>query len=208
MRKELERQLKRMVLEGGGTVKIAMLNPDSEKACEYGWIQDYWTDEGEPEQNLADYRSVTRRAFKAFGRIQREINKELTKRTYSKGALLLYGLDYLPTFGLDIMNPGLSDPVVYVRYYPIASVSAGDLQNPGEDRPIIRYPGEDRPIIRFDQSTPDQKYWYDFYVRQFSLHEALGRRQQQADGRAAGGERLIAAGDDDDGRSFELRRQQ
>lgn len=163
-----EAQVKRMVLDEGGTVRIVMLNPASRKACEYAWLQDHWTDRGTPKQSREDYLSDTRRTFEAFDRIRREIEEEPARRAGRKGTFSLCGLDYMLTYGMDIVNHGLTDAVVFVRQYPLASVTTGEDSNPGEDR----------PIIRFGHDTPSERYWYNFYVRQFELHEALGHWQQ------------------------------
>ena len=122
--------VRRIVLEENGVVKLIMLHPRAE-ACRFGWMQDYWTNQGEPEMTLARYCDEVKKALDRFYNIQAGVRQELGDKQSDKCDFLVYPIDYMLTFGLDIIDRP-SGAIAYVRYYPLAS------QLIGEDAPILR----------------------------------------------------------------------
>lgn len=126
------------IIRTGGTVKLLMNHPDS-PVLEYSMMQD-----PAGAKNLDAYKKVVRDNLAAFCRIRAgEGGKNLQIRT----------INYMPTFGLDIMNgshPELA--IVYVRFYPL---------------PKRNVALADRPIVKFNRN--DDR-WCKFFLEQFENH--------------------------------------
>jgi Swt1-like HEPN len=127
------------VLSKNGTVKILMNHPDSE-ACQYAMMQDG------PHNNLLDYRQGVGDNLNTFCTMRDTVPRGKTN-------MLIRTIDYMLTFGLDIMN-GQDETrgVTYVRFYPL----------PKKLEMI-----DDRPLVRL--SCHDAT-WYKFFVGQFERH--------------------------------------
>jgi hypothetical protein len=126
----------RAVLERGGIVQIVMLDPESE-ACRYAAIQDF----GKDRANRDEYRT----------RVLETLTKLCDIKAERKGTLSIATVDYMPTFGLDIVDPEEENAIIYVRYYPLNSEAVGD----------------DKPYLRLEKSYGR---WYQFYYDQFKSH--------------------------------------
>jgi hypothetical protein len=127
------------ILSRGGVVKVLMHHPTSD-ACTYAMIQDRG-----PASDIAAYREFVHENLIAFCKIRAT---NLNGRN-----LLIRTIDYMLTFGLDIINGGdKGSGTTYVRFYPL---------------PRRQETLEDRPIIRLNQ---EQGTWYDFFKGQFERH--------------------------------------
>ncbi len=129
----------RDVLSRKGVVKVLMNHPDS-CACKYAMMQD-----GGPASDLEAYRRQVRKNLGAFCKLRSEATNGRN--------LLIRTIDYMLTFGLDIMNGNDEERgIVYVRFYPL----------PGRNAAV-----DDRPIVRLNQHD---SRWYNFFKQQFELH--------------------------------------
>ena len=126
------------VLSKNGTVKILMNHPDN-NVCKYAMMQDG------PNNNLQAYQQTVGYNLNTFCTIR-------DTAPNGRANMLIRTIDYMPTFGLDVVN-GHDDTkgVAYVRLYPL----------PKKHEML-----DDLPIVRLSHNDA----WYKFFVGQFERH--------------------------------------
>jgi len=134
-------QVNNVLRKKNGSVKILMHRP-RDPVCKYAMLQ-----EGLGPDQLPQYAVDVRDNLLEFFKIREDaaIGHKMEIKT----------IDYMFTFGLDVMNGTRHDATsaVYLRLYPLP-------------RAGIKKVG-DQPMIKFRHTDPR---WYDFFVDQFTYH--------------------------------------
>jgi hypothetical protein len=120
-------------------VKVLMHHPKYD-VCKYAMMQDG------PGTDPDGYKQLVHEHLSEFCRMRATAERG--------GNLKIRTIDYMLTFGLDIMNGNNeATGIVYVRYYPL----------PRKNEKRV----DDKPIVRL---TQNDARWYAFYVGQFERH--------------------------------------
>ena len=130
-------------------VKVLMHDPLS-NLCETAMIQDKGFG-----SNIHEYRELVATNLSAFC--------WLRAKSPRGDKLLIRTMEYMPTFGLDVIDGGSRESSIWIRFYP--------LPDPSED-------DKDKPIVRL---TENDGFWYEFFSKQFDQHWDCGIATDVAD---------------------------
>jgi transcriptional regulator with XRE-family HTH domain len=139
-----------------GHVKALLMDGIDDNACKFGAAQEYG------DASL----------FEAY-RATIVLAHSLLKPLLRGGKLELRSIEYPIPFGLDVVDAEPPAGIVYVRGYPFRKAPS---QLPNHNEPVTQNePVPDQPILKFNSASPEQKYWHEFYKRQFYISWAMAK---------------------------------